>query len=51
MTLKRGEIWLATLDPTKGSEQTGTRPIIIFYINEENSINFTNDLPHKKVKY
>ncbi|MBC7473406.1 MAG: type II toxin-antitoxin system PemK/MazF family toxin [Candidatus Sericytochromatia bacterium] len=30
MSLKRGEIWLASLDPTKGSEQAGTRPIIIF---------------------
>lgn len=28
--LKRGEIWLANLDPTKGSEQAGTRPVIIF---------------------
>jgi mRNA interferase MazF len=30
MSLKRGEIWLAGLDPTKGSEQAGTRPIIVF---------------------
>lgn len=30
MSLKRGEIWLASLDPTKGSEQSGKRPIIIF---------------------
>lgn len=28
--LKRGEIWLANLDPSRGSEQAGTRPIIIF---------------------
>lgn len=28
--LKRGEVWLATLDPTQGSEQVGTRPVVIF---------------------
>jgi mRNA interferase MazF len=28
--LKRGEVWLADLDPTQGSEQAGTRPVIIF---------------------
>lgn len=26
----RGEIWLANLNPTQGSEQAGIRPIIIF---------------------
>lgn len=30
MTCKRGEIWLANLDPTLGSEQAGTRPVLIF---------------------
>ena len=28
--LKRGEVWLANLDPTQGSEQAGIRPVIIF---------------------
>jgi mRNA interferase MazF len=28
--LRRGEVWLATLNPTQGSEQVGTRPVIIF---------------------
>lgn len=28
--IKRGEIWLANLNPTQGSEQAGTRPVIIF---------------------
>ncbi|MDZ7957412.1 MAG: type II toxin-antitoxin system PemK/MazF family toxin [Aulosira sp. DedQUE10] len=28
--LKRGEVWLANLNPTQGSEQAGTRPVIIF---------------------
>jgi mRNA interferase MazF len=30
MIAKRGEIWLADLEPTRGSEQAGTRPVIIF---------------------
>jgi mRNA-degrading endonuclease toxin of MazEF toxin-antitoxin module len=25
MKIERGEIWLANLDPTQGSEQAGTR--------------------------
>ena len=25
--LKRGEIWLANLSPTQGSEQAGIRPV------------------------
>lgn len=25
----RGEIWLANLNPTRGHEQTGTRPILV----------------------
>lgn len=28
--IKRGEVWLANLNPTQGSEQAGIRPIIIF---------------------
>jgi mRNA interferase MazF len=30
MNPKRGEIWLADLNPTRGSEQAGTRPVLIF---------------------
>jgi mRNA interferase MazF len=33
MTVKRGDIWLADLNPTRGSEQAGTRPILIFQNN------------------
>jgi mRNA interferase MazF len=33
MTVKGGEIWLAILDPVQGSEQAGTRPVIIFQEN------------------
>jgi len=29
MTIKRGEVWLANLDPTRGSEQAGTRPVLV----------------------
>ena len=42
MKVARGEIWLANLDPTQGSEQAGTRPIIIF---QENTISkFTSTI-------
>jgi mRNA interferase MazF len=30
MIVKRGEIWLANLNPTQGSEQAGIRPVLIF---------------------
>lgn len=30
MKVKRGEIWIASLDPTEGSEQAGTRPVFVF---------------------
>ena len=30
MTVKRGEIWLANLNPTRGSEQAGICPVLIF---------------------
>jgi mRNA interferase MazF len=29
MIVKRGEIWLADLNPTRGSEQAGMRPILV----------------------
>ncbi len=34
--IKRGEIWLPNLNPTKGSEQAGIRPVIIFQNNQIN---------------
>lgn len=30
MTPKRGDIWLADLNPVRGSEQAGIRPVLIF---------------------
>jgi mRNA interferase MazF len=29
MTVKRGEIWMADLNPIRGSEQAGIRPVLI----------------------
>lgn len=37
MTFKRGEIWLANLDPTRGSEQAGTRPILVLQNDDINN--------------
>jgi len=36
MEVKRGEIWLANLSPTKGSEQAGTRPVLIVQTDRAN---------------
>ncbi|MDJ0595692.1 MAG: type II toxin-antitoxin system PemK/MazF family toxin [Pleurocapsa sp. MO_226.B13] len=33
MTFNRGQVWLANLNPTQGSEQSGTRPVIVFQHN------------------
>jgi mRNA interferase MazF len=30
VSVRRGEIWLADLNPTRGSEQAGIRPVLIF---------------------
>ena len=35
--MKQGEIWFANLDPTKGSEQAGYRPLLILSGNLLNS--------------
>ena len=39
MNIKRGEIWLANLDPTIGSEIQKTRPVAV----ESNNINNTHN--------
>ena len=36
MIIKRGEVWLAELNPIRGSEQAGTRPVLIL---QNDSIN------------
>ena len=30
MTVQRGSVWLANLNPTRGSEQAGIRPVLVF---------------------
>jgi len=36
VTVQRGEIWWADLDPIRGSEQAGIRPVLIFQNNALN---------------
>ncbi len=38
--MRRGEIWMVNLNPTKGSEQAGIRPVIIYQTDIIN--NFTS---------
>src|SRR5438067_3877948 len=33
----RGEVWLVDLNPTRGHEQAGRRPAVIFSVNEFNT--------------
>ena len=51
MNVKRGEEWLADLNPIRGSEQAGIRPVLIFQNNAINpytttvlAIPFTSNL-------
>ena len=37
----RGEVWFANLDPTRGTEQAGTRPVILFQADAVNEITST----------
>ncbi|MCY7359826.1 MAG: type II toxin-antitoxin system PemK/MazF family toxin [Rudanella sp.] len=39
MSIKRGEIWLANLDPTIGGEIQKTRPVVIVSNNSNNNSN------------
>ncbi len=41
MIINRGEIWLAELNPVRGSEQAGTRPILIMQTNAINRFTTT----------
>jgi len=41
MTVKRGEVWLADLNPIRGSEQAGVRPVPIFQNDTINSFTAT----------
>jgi len=41
MTVNRGEIWLADLDPARGSEQAGKRPVLVMQTNAINRFTTT----------
>lgn len=41
MNIKRGEIWLADLDPIQGTEQAGTRPVLVLQNNRINRFTTT----------
>ena len=41
MNVSRGEIWLAELNPVRGSEQAGTRPVLIMQTNTINRFTTT----------
>ncbi len=41
MKVIRGEIWLAQLDPVRGSEQAGTRPVLVMQTNAINRFTTT----------
>jgi mRNA-degrading endonuclease toxin of MazEF toxin-antitoxin module len=41
MTIKRGEVWLADLNPIRGSEQSGVRPVLIFQNDAINTFTTT----------
>ena len=36
MAVKRGEIWLADLSPARGTEQAGTRPVVVVQSDRAN---------------
>jgi mRNA interferase MazF len=36
MAVKRGEVWLADLSPTRGTEQAGVRPVVIVQTDRAN---------------
>ena len=39
--VNRGEIWFANLNPTRGSEQAGMRPVVVFQSNKLNKYTTT----------
>ena len=41
MRARRGEVWFAQLDPVRGSEQAGTRPVLIFQDDRFNHLGST----------
>ncbi len=52
--MKQGEIWYANLNPTKGSEQAGMRPVVVLsgnLLNEHLNIVIVAPLTTKIKKY
>jgi mRNA interferase MazF len=41
VTVRRGEVWLADLNPIRGSEQAGIRPILVFQNDTINAFTST----------
>lgn len=41
MIVLRGEVWLADLNPVRGSEQAGTRPVLVLQTNAINRFTTT----------
>jgi mRNA interferase MazF len=41
MTVLRGDVWLADLNPVRGSEQAGTRPVLVMQTNVINRFTTT----------
>lgn len=41
MTVSRGEIWLANLNPVRGSEQAGNRPVLMMQTDSINRFTTT----------
>lgn len=41
MTVLRGEVWLAELNPVRGSEQSGARPVLVLQTNAINRFTTT----------
>lgn len=39
--MKRGDVYLADLDPTRGAEQAGRRPVLVFQNNSLNQVTRT----------
>ncbi|HEY7154550.1 MAG TPA: type II toxin-antitoxin system PemK/MazF family toxin [Gemmataceae bacterium] len=37
MAVKRGEVWLADLSPTRGTEQAGVRPVVVVQTDRANA--------------
>ena len=35
--MKRGELWMASLDPIRGFEQAGTRPVLVLQADALNA--------------